>query len=107
MEPDNSHMMNFNTISLWHSRQHERSETSRSATLLLTLITTYQKLREGRVSPCRFYPSCSHYAYEAVQVHGAIRGTGLALRRISKCRPLGPHGIDLVPEAKKDRTPTP
>ena len=99
-------MMNSNTIFKWRFPGHKHSDHSRVATLILTLIAWYQKARAGRVAPCRFYPSCSHYAYEAVQIHGALRGSGLAVRRISKCRPLGPHGIDLVPEAKKDRTPT-
>ena len=63
----------------------------------LATIRAYQRLTSGRPSPCRFYPSCSNYAVEAVEVHGALRGGSLALRRLSKCRPLGPHGIDLVP----------
>lgn len=71
---------------------------------LLKAITIYQQLTSGRISPCRFYPSCSRYAYEAVEVHGAWRGTGLALRRLGRCRPLGPHGVDLVPESKKARS---
>ena len=87
-----------------HSDEHEPSRASRAASVLLWSISWYQKARAGRVSPCRFYPSCSEYATEAITVHGALRGTGLALRRLSKCRPLGPHGIDLVPVAKKDRT---
>jgi len=99
-------MMNFNTNFKRRSPRHNHSERSRAATLILTLIVWYQKARAGRIAPCRFYPSCSHYAYEAVLIHGALRGSGLAVRRISKCHPLGPHGIDLVPEAKKDRTPT-
>jgi putative membrane protein insertion efficiency factor len=99
-------MTNSNSISKRRSFEHERFEHSRSARVLLFVISWYQKARTGRIAPCRFYPSCSHYAYEAVRVHGALRGLGLALRRISKCRPLGPHGIDLVPEAKKDRTTT-
>jgi len=99
-------MTNSNTTSRRRSSEHKRSEHSRAARALLFLISWYQKAHAGRIAPCRFYPSCSHYAYEAVQIHGSLRGSGLALRRISKCRPLGPHGIDLVPEAKKDRTTT-
>ena len=67
-------------------------------------IALYQKLTSGRPSPCRFYPSCSNYAAEAIQVHGALRGSALALRRLSRCRPLGPHGVDLVPEPHKTRS---
>ncbi len=50
-------------------------------------------------SACKFYPSCSHYAAEAVQVHGARRGSWLALRRVSRCHPFTRGGVDLVPDA--------
>ena len=74
------------------------------ARTLLRSISLYQRLRSGRPSPCRFYPSCSQYAHEAVALHGAWRGSGFAIRRLLRCRPLGPHGIDLVPELKKVRS---
>jgi len=48
-------------------------------------------------SACKFYPSCSHYAAEAVRIHGARRGSWLALRRVSRCHPFTPGGVDLVP----------
>ncbi|MGA2122944.1 MAG: membrane protein insertion efficiency factor YidD [Acidimicrobiales bacterium] len=73
---------------------------SSATRLVLGAIRIYQRVTAGRVAPCRFYPSCSQYALEAVSSHGALRGMGLALRRVSKCRPLGPHGIDLVPEPR-------
>lgn len=60
-------------------------------------IVFYQRAREGRPSPCRFFPSCSAYALEAVEVHGTGRGGWLSLRRLLRCRPLGPSGVDLVP----------
>jgi uncharacterized protein len=50
-------------------------------------------------SACKFYPSCSHYAAEAVRIHGARRGSWLALRRVSRCHPFTPGGVDLVPDA--------
>ena len=71
---------------------------------LLALIKGYQKATANRLAPCRFYPSCSNYAYEAIETHGFWRGITLAGKRISRCRPLGPHGVDLVPEAKKARS---
>jgi putative membrane protein insertion efficiency factor len=75
-------------------------ERTRTARAILVALRGYQGLRAGRVSACRFYPTCSQYAVEAVEAHGALRGTGLALRRLGKCRPLGPHGVDLVPPAR-------
>jgi putative membrane protein insertion efficiency factor len=94
-------MANFNTT---YTRPWDvpapSTKPSLGAKVLLGAIGFYQRLSAGRIAPCRFYPSCSHYAVEAIEVHGAWRGTGLALRRLSRCRPLGPHGVDLVPEAK-------
>ncbi|HVA53169.1 MAG TPA: membrane protein insertion efficiency factor YidD [Acidimicrobiales bacterium] len=77
---------------------------SPGARVLMGLIGCYQRITAGRVSPCRFIPSCSNYALEAIDVHGAIRGSGLALRRLLRCRPFGPHGIDLVPEPQRTRS---
>jgi putative membrane protein insertion efficiency factor len=51
----------------------------------------------GPACGCRFYPTCSHYAVEAVRTHGALRGTWLAARRLIKCTPLHPGGHDPVP----------
>ncbi len=68
--------------------------------VLLRLIGGYQRLMAGRPSPCRFYPSCSSYAAEAVELHGASRGGFLTVRRLVRCHPWGGHGIDLVPERK-------
>jgi uncharacterized protein len=79
------------------STEPEPSELTPLARPLIAVITFYQRVTAGRVSACRFYPSCSSYAKEALATHGALRGGALALRRISRCRPLGPHGVDLVP----------
>jgi len=65
--------------------------------VLLGLISVYQAARAGHPSPCRFMPSCSAYAREAVEVHGALRGGALAARRVLRCHPWGAHGVDLVP----------
>jgi uncharacterized protein len=69
-----------------------------AARLVSGAIRTYQLARSGHVSPCRFTPTCSQYALEAVQTHGAWRGLGLAVRRLGRCRPGGPSGYDPVPE---------
>ncbi|MCC3379744.1 membrane protein insertion efficiency factor YidD [Paenibacillus farraposensis] len=50
---------------------------------------------------CRFYPTCSAYALEAVEVHGALKGSWLAAKRIAKCHPFHPGGVDLVPPAQE------
>ena len=47
---------------------------------------------------CRYYPSCSQYALEAIQKHGALRGLWLALSRLARCPPFHPGGVDLVPD---------
>ncbi len=73
--------------------------SSLAAQGLMLAITGYQKY----VSPlkgaptCRFYPTCSSYALEAVQIHGAVKGTILATLRVLKCQPLHPGGFDPVP----------
>ncbi|MFP5486963.1 MAG: membrane protein insertion efficiency factor YidD [Acidimicrobiia bacterium] len=64
---------------------------------MLRAIETYQRAFEGRPSPCRFFPTCSAYGHEAIAVHGAGRGLWLTIRRLSRCRPFGPSGVDLVP----------
>jgi putative membrane protein insertion efficiency factor len=61
-------------------------------------ILLYQAARAGRPSPCRYWPSCSNYALEAVERHGARKGTWLAVKRIGRCHPWGGHGVDPVPE---------
>jgi putative membrane protein insertion efficiency factor len=76
------------------SKQDSPSATARAA---LWLIAGYRSLRTNQVSPCRFTPSCSTYAQEAIETQGFWRGGSLALRRILRCNPLGGHGVDLVP----------
>lgn len=68
------------------------------ARAVLALIRLYQLARSGRPSPCRYLPSCSAYATEALSRHGALRGGWLSLRRVSRCHPWGGHGVDPVPD---------
>jgi putative membrane protein insertion efficiency factor len=66
--------------------------------VLLAAIRGYQLIFSPMfVGSCRFVPSCSAYAAEAVQRHGVIRGSVLSLRRLARCRPLAQHGFDPVP----------
>jgi putative membrane protein insertion efficiency factor len=63
-------------------------------------IRAYQLARSGRPSGCRYLPSCSEYAIEAIGTHGAYRGSALAVRRLTRCTPWGGHGVDPVPDRR-------
>ena len=66
--------------------------------LLVILLRGYQLLLSPMLGQrCRFYPSCSHYAIEAINTHGAARGAWLTLRRLGKCHPWHEGGLDPVP----------
>ncbi len=70
--------------------------------ILILILRAYQAF----VSPllpggCKFYPSCSHYAVEAVETHGALRGAWLAALRVLRCRPFAQGGYDPVPHARE------
>ncbi len=70
---------------------------------LIWTIRGYQKLISRYTPPvCRFQPSCSHYAVEALAVHGIVRGSWLAGTRIARCNPFFPGGPDPVPPRKED-----
>ncbi len=71
---------------------------------LIKSIEFYQR----RISPlfgpkCRFYPTCSQYALEAIKIHGAFKGTILAIRRLMRCNILFPGGVDPVPPKKEKK----
>jgi putative membrane protein insertion efficiency factor len=77
--------------------EHEQRGTGPGSRAALQLIHSYQHLRRGSISPCRFTPSCSSYAEEAISTHGLLRGARLAIWRVLRCNPFGGHGVDLVP----------
>jgi len=65
--------------------------------ILLVMIRMYQLLLSPILpSACRFYPTCSHYAYEAVARYGAFRGGWMAIKRLGRCHPFNPGGYDPV-----------
>ncbi|MCZ7527831.1 MAG: membrane protein insertion efficiency factor YidD [Acidimicrobiia bacterium] len=78
-----------------------RARRSAGARLLARGIRAYQATRAGRVPRCRYWPTCSHYALEAIELHGATRGSWLAVRRLGRCHPWGDHGVDPVPEPNR------
>ena len=72
--------------------------------MAIALIRAYQLCVSPFLGPrCRFLPTCSEYAREAIDTHGLLRGFGMSLRRLLRCHPLGPSGWDPVPPVKVDR----
>ena len=70
---------------------------------LLTTIQFYQAFISVLIGPrCRFYPSCSQYAVEAIESHGVLKGLYLSANRICKCHPFHSGGLDPVPKAKQN-----
>ncbi|MGC9356768.1 MAG: membrane protein insertion efficiency factor YidD [Anaerolineae bacterium] len=70
---------------------------------VLWLISFYQRAISPLFPPsCRFTPTCSHYSYEAIARFGLLKGTWLALKRISRCHPFNPGGYDPVPLVQED-----
>uniref|UniRef100_A0A7C4KJE0 Putative membrane protein insertion efficiency factor n=1 Tax=Anaerolinea thermolimosa TaxID=229919 RepID=A0A7C4KJE0_9CHLR len=67
--------------------------------VLLALIRMYQAVVSPTLPPdtCRFYPTCSHYGYQAIYKHGAVKGAWLAVKRVIRCNPFNPGGYDPVP----------
>ena len=69
--------------------------------LLISLINFYQKMPFSSHKACRFTPTCSNYAKEAINTYGAFKGSILSIKRILKCNPFGPFGYDPVPIKKE------
>jgi putative membrane protein insertion efficiency factor len=68
------------------------------SSFLIALVKFYQKAISPWLMPaCRFTPTCSQYAIEAIRKHGSLKGGWLAIRRILRCNPWGGHGHDPVP----------
>lgn len=68
-------------------------------------IHVYRKYISPLTPPsCRFYPTCSQYALEALEEHGALKGSWLAAKRIAKCHPFHPGGIDPVPRSFRNKS---
>lgn len=73
--------------------------------VLIFLLRAYQLIISPMLGQkCRFFPTCSNYALEALRVHGAARGSWLATKRVCKCHPWHPGGVDLVPDAPNSST---
>jgi uncharacterized protein len=77
--------------------------TARARSVFVLVVRLYQLARAGRPSPCRYVPSCSEYAAEAIDRYGALRGGLLAARRVARCHPWGGHGLDPVPTEVSSR----
>ncbi|HEY2723154.1 MAG TPA: membrane protein insertion efficiency factor YidD [Pseudonocardiaceae bacterium] len=76
------------------------------ARLLVLMIQFYRRWISPAFPPtCRFYPTCSAYAVEALSVHGVLRGSWLTVRRLLRCAPWHPGGVDLVPGPRSPRSP--
>lgn len=81
------------------------SQATPVARALLLPVRFYRKFVSPALPPtCRFHPSCSAYAVEALTVHGALRGSWLTLRRLGRCGPWHPGGLDPVPP-RRDAVP--
>ena len=84
------------------TQSQTRERPSAAARVLVLLLNGYRRFISPLLAErCRFYPSCSAFALEAVQVHGAVRGSWLAARRLSRCHPFHAGGLDPVPAPRR------
>jgi len=75
------------------------AKTQVAKRMVLGFIRWYQLLLSPWVGrQCRFYPTCSHYAAQAIETHGILQGSWLTAKRLGKCHPFHPGGVDLVPD---------
>ncbi|RLE14301.1 MAG: membrane protein insertion efficiency factor YidD [Actinobacteria bacterium] len=78
--------------------EQDRRKTSPAARALLGFVRLYQKALSPLLGQnCRYHPSCSRYAYEAIETHGALRGGWFGVKRIGRCHPFHDGGFDPVP----------
>jgi putative membrane protein insertion efficiency factor len=87
---------------MWTERRHpgvaEVTNPSLLARVLITLLVIYRRLLSPLLGQnCRFHPTCSVYALDAIRAYGALRGGGMAVRRVSRCHPYHQGGLDPVP----------
>ncbi|HZR15050.1 MAG TPA: membrane protein insertion efficiency factor YidD [Acidimicrobiia bacterium] len=68
------------------------------ARAMIAAVRGYQRVAAGTPSRCRYWPTCSQYMIEALELHGALRGGWLGARRLARCHPWGGHGVDPVPD---------
>lgn len=74
------------------------------STSVILLLRLYQLIFSPLLgNRCRFYPSCSHYAQEALQSYGMVRGSGMTLKRLLSCHPFHPGGFDPVPPSNNTK----